>query len=144
MKSLFRIQRVDITDALVRAHVSALHLECFGPDDNPYVPTKGAWWIAFCDKEEAGFAGISESYQVHGRGYLCRAGVLPKFRGMGLQVKLIRKRIDYAKKQDWTSVVTDTYQNPASSNSLIKCGFKLFEPTYPWGFTNALYWRKAL
>jgi hypothetical protein len=27
---------------------------------------------------------------------------------------------------------------------LIACGFKLFQPTKPWGFKNALYWRRKL
>jgi hypothetical protein len=41
-------------------------------------------------------------------------------------------------------LITDTYLNPASSNSLISCGFRLFEPSNPWGARGTLYWRKKL
>lgn len=139
------IRRVDITDPLVREGISALHAECFGPEDNPYTPpAEGAWWIAYAHGEPAGFAGIVKSHQRERAGYLCRAGVLPKFRGHGLQQRLIRIRLKYAKAQGWIVVVTDTNKNPPSSNSLINCGFRLYEPEYPWGYDTALYWRKQL
>jgi GNAT superfamily N-acetyltransferase len=77
-------------------------------------------------------------------GYLCRAGVLSGYRGHGIQKKLIRARIRQAKALGWNWLVTDTYLNPASSNSLIATGFKLFEPSKPWGATQTLYWRKKL
>ncbi len=32
-------------------------------------------------------------------------------------------------------------QNPASANSLIAVGFKMFEPSKPWGLKTALYWK---
>lgn len=140
----FHLRRVDISNALIRAAITTMHEECYDASDNPYVPTAGAWWIAFAGKEEAGFAGISPASQFPNGGYLCRAGVLPKFRGSGLQARLIRARINYARTQEWSVVVTDTYQNPPSSNSLINCGFKLFAPPTPWSFTHALYWRKHL
>jgi hypothetical protein len=41
-------------------------------------------------------------------------------------------------------LVTDTHDNPASANSLIARGFKLFDPTKPWGATGTLYWRLKL
>jgi hypothetical protein len=38
-------------------------------------------------------------------------------------------------------VITDTNENPASANNLIATGFKMFEPSEPWGFKTALYWK---
>jgi GNAT superfamily N-acetyltransferase len=76
--------------------------------------------------------------------YLCRAGVLPAHRGQGLQKRLIRARIQVAKEKGMNWLVTDTNDNPASGNSLIACGFKLFEPTVPWAANGAIYWRMKL
>jgi ribosomal protein S18 acetylase RimI-like enzyme len=138
------IRRVDIRDALVRAAITSMHNECYEAADNPYTPEYGTWWIAFAGKEAVAFAGICKASQTPDAGYLCRAGVLPKFRGAGLQKRLIRIRVKYARQQGWSSVVTDTHKNPASSNSLISCGFRLFTPQRPWSFTTGLYWRKQL
>jgi len=38
-------------------------------------------------------------------------------------------------------VITDTNENPASANNLIATGFKMFEPSEPWSFKTALYWK---
>lgn len=139
------IRRVDISNALMRAAITAMHEECYDPSDNPYTPAaNGVWWIAFAGKEEAAFGGINPAATLLNAGYLCRAGVLPKFQGHGLQKRLIRTRVNYARKQGWDTVITDTRRNPASSNSLISCGFKVYKPTAPWGHTDAIYWRKTL
>ena len=53
-------------------------------------------------------------------------------------------RVDKARRLGWNWLITDTYDNPASSNSLISCGFKLYDPNVPWGTKGALYWRKKL
>jgi GNAT superfamily N-acetyltransferase len=79
-----------------------------------------------------------------GTGYLCRAGVLESHRGRGLQKRLIRVRERKARKLGWTHVVTDTYENPASANSLIKCGFRSYLPRNPWGAKGVAYWIKRL
>jgi len=49
-----------------------------------------------------------------------------------------------AKEKGMNWLVTDTNDNPASGNSLIACGFKLFEPTVPWAAKGAIYWRMKL
>ena len=46
-----------------------------------------------------------------------------------------------AKKLGWNWCITDTTANPASSNSLISCGFKMYTPANPWSFKNACYWK---
>jgi superfamily I DNA/RNA helicase len=74
-------------------------------------------------------------------GYLCRAGVLPEFTGHALQLRLIKARLAQAKKLNWNWCITDTTNNPASANSLINAGFKLYTPGQPWSFKNALYWK---
>jgi GNAT superfamily N-acetyltransferase len=122
--------------------VKELDAICF---DGSRIKTDGAeWWIAYYYREPVGYAGIRPSSSFYDAGYLCRAGVLPDHRGNGLQKKLIRTRIKYAKRQGWTVLRTDTRDNPESSNSLISCGFKLFSPSRPWAFKDSLYWIRRI
>jgi predicted acetyltransferase len=65
-------------------------------------------------------------------------------RGQGLQKKFIRVRIRQAKALKMNWVITSTFDNPASANSLIACGFKMFNPTKPWMAKNTSYWRLKL
>jgi GNAT superfamily N-acetyltransferase len=91
-----------------------------------------------------GFAGYVRSAQWHDAVYLCRSGVLASHRGHGLQKRLIRAREQHARKRGYRWALTDTFDNPASSNSLISSGYRLYEPARPWGKRGALYWRKKL
>lgn len=121
-----------------------LHRRCFEADD-PLVPDEfGYWWLAFDGVEAIAFAALSPSSQWQETGYLSRSGVLPEYRGHGLQKRMIRIRVKKAKRLGWVAVLSDTRQNPASANSLIGCGFKMYDPQRPWGFEDACYWRKKL
>jgi hypothetical protein len=48
------------------------------------------------------------------------------------------------RREGWHSIVSDTTDNPASSNNFIKAGYRLFQPNVPWAWPNSLYWRKWL
>lgn len=106
--------------------------------------SQGYWWIAYDDGMPVAFAGLKPSARFSGVGYLCRAAVLPSHRGRALQKRLIRVRLRMAKRLNWHTVVTDTYDNPASGNSLIACGFRLYTPEYPWSHEGACYWRRTV
>jgi N-acetylglutamate synthase-like GNAT family acetyltransferase len=137
------IKRVDTRKESVQERLSALQKICL-PHDAPVDTNFGCWWIATSNGRDIGFAGLTRSVSWTDCGYLCRAGVVPNCRGRGLQKKFIRARVRQAKALGWNWLVTDTTDNPASSNSLIACGFKLFKPTKPWGFKHSLYWRRKL
>lgn len=137
------INRVDISDQCVQKRLLNLQKICL-PNDSIYDTNFGSWWIACQDGCDIGFAGLVRSVRWSDCGYLCRAGVVPGYRGRGLQKKFIRVRIRQAKTFGWKWLVTDTRFNPASANNLISCGFKMFDPTDPWGCKHTLYWRKAL
>jgi len=137
------IKRVDIRKESVQDKLSALQKICL-PHDHPYDTNFGSWWIATENGVDIGFAGLVRTVSWSDCGYLCRAGVVPNSRGQGLQKKLIHVRVRQAKALGWNWVVTDTTDNLASANSLIATGFKLFQPTKPWGFKNTLYWRRKL
>jgi GNAT superfamily N-acetyltransferase len=139
-----KIKRVDIRCLQIQKELQVLQKKCL-PSDTPSDTTTGWWWIVYDALNlPCAFAGLVPSVRWGDTGYLCRAGVLSGYRGQGIQKRLIRARIRQARALGWRWLITDTYLNPASSNSLINCGFKLFEPSKPWGATGALFWRLKL
>ena len=114
------------------------------PETWVYPVTRGWWWLALDAKGiPAGFGALSIIDGCR-YGYLCRAGVLPTYRGHRLQERLIRVREQKAKALGLTILVTDTSDNPPSANSLIRCGFKTYTPQQGWGFRHTIYWMKNL
>jgi predicted acetyltransferase len=138
-----KIQRVDTRKPFVVDKLSVLHRKCL-PYDKTFDFAHGYWWIATKDGVDCGFAGLIYSPWWSDCGYLIRCGVVPDHRGQGLQKKLIRVRIRQAKALGLKWLITSTYDNPASANSLISCGFKMFNPSKPWMAKNTSYWRLKL
>jgi predicted acetyltransferase len=138
-----KIQRVNTRQSSVQMRLSQLQKKCL-PYDKTYDTNHGYWWIASQDGVDCGFAGLVYSSRWSDCGYLVRCGVLPNHRGFGLQKKFIRVRIRQAKALGLNWLITSTYDNPASANSLISCGFKMFNPTNPWMAKNTSYWRLKL
>lgn len=138
MLTIRRVSGPDFADELYDLQAKCL------PVDAPCHVDIGWWWLAFDDDTPAGFGSLCASNQYAERGYLCRAGTLPEFRGRGIQKRLIRVREAYARRLGFGTIVTDTFQNAPSSNALISCGFKLYDPRTPWSFPGALYWHKTL
>lgn len=114
------------------------------PSDKRSDVSVGRWWLVFHDGTPVAFAGWQPSTSWLHTAYLCRCGVIPSHRGSGLQKRLIRVRCSDARRQGCDWVITDTRQNPASANSLISCGFKMYTPSNPWGHSDACYWRKYI
>lgn len=145
---VYRIALVDGFDPEVADTIRELHDEIFG-DTAPNVnPERGWWWLAYaCDdsRQLAGFCGLTPTFgQPHDVAYLKRAGVLMPHRGQGLQRRFVRVREARARKAGFQSIVTDTSDNPSSANNLIKCGYRIYQPPEPWGFTHTIYWTKDL
>jgi GNAT superfamily N-acetyltransferase len=104
----------------------------------------GYWWLAYLDKEPVAFAGMVPSSKWHNVGYFKRAGVDPKHRGHGLQIRLMRVRLAKARKIGYTHLVSECTHTIYSANNFIRAGFELYEPRNPWAFKNSLYWIKKL
>ena len=140
----FIVKKVDTRVPSVQTTLAFLQKKIL-PADMPSPTDRGHWWIVYaeCGKPVA-FAGLVRSIKWTDTGYLCRAGVMDGFTGNGLQLRLIKARLQKAKKLGWAWCITDTTDNPASSNSLINAGFKLYTPANPWGFSRALYWKRKL
>jgi hypothetical protein len=137
-----------VDNAAYADDVAHMHEACF-PNCEVYgtdTPDSHWWVVQFgSPKCVVAFAGlrVDGSMKV---GYLCRAGVLQGHRGCGLQLKLIKTRIAYAKKIGMKTLVTDTVPgNYHSANNLIRAGFTLFNPATPWaGIEFSLFWRMEI
>jgi GNAT superfamily N-acetyltransferase len=137
----FTIRQLDIRVPENRTVLMYLQSKCL-PGDEPLPVEGGHWWVAYTGEDKpVGFAALTRSAQWFNAGYMCRAGVLPAYQGHGLQKRFIQARIRKARALNWEWLITDTTQNPPSANSLIAMGFKLYEPSTPWGYKNSLYWR---
>lgn len=130
----------------VRAVIKEFEAICFPADTR--VKIKGSfWWFLEAEKSPVAYAALRPCGLAinRGMGFLLRAGVLPEWRGMGLQRQLIAARVQFAKRSGLSELVTYTVPtNLASANSLIGEGFKLYEPTSRWGGKAALYFRAEL
>lgn len=104
----------------------------------------GHWWLAYRGDDPVGFAGMVHSKQYHGVGYFKRAGVDPAHRGHGLQIRLMRVRINKARKLGYSHLVSECTETVYSANNFIKAGFRIYQPSRPWAFKNSIYWIKAL
>lgn len=139
----YTIRQVEL-DEEVRDIINRMDRACF-PVDELCDKSGCAWWLVYDESYTVvGFAGVKPSSQWDDAGYLCRAGVMPKHRGQGLQLRMIKVRQRYARRQGWNWLVTDTTNNIGSANNLIRAGFLLYEPSVPWGPDDALYWKCKL
>lgn len=147
----FRIREVDATEEHYHEELTNLHDLTFFDAAIRADFERGYWWLVW-DNEyppsakhaPVAFCGLTHAVSTPGAGYLKRAGVLKAYRGSGLQRRLITVREHKARALGLTTMLTDTTENPPSANSLIRAGYKIFEPTYRWAFSYSIYWRKAL
>ena len=138
-----RIKKVDNNDPLVQLMLRDMDKECF-PSEGEAQPCveSGDWWVALDGKIPVGYACVRESKVRPGWGYHSRVGVVNTHRGKGLQRRLTRVLVSFAKRERMYGLITDTAKyNVVSSNNLIECGFRLYRPADPWSFESALYWQ---
>lgn len=120
----------------------SLHKKIF-PSDEFYESKKNVYWLAIAkystkEDEIVGFAVATELE--YGILFLSRAGVIWKARGKGLQKRLIRVRLNYAKSHEFKQAITYTsIDNIASFVNLLKCKFKPYIPEYCYAGSNVNY-----
>lgn len=109
---------------------------CFGPNDEKYFfdsndnGCRHYWWIMYDDGNPIAYSGL-KVYKSKVNAFLCRAGVLKKYRGKGLHKILLKKRIDYCKMYNIKNLYTYTsIENIRSANNILKNKFKLIEPWF--------------
>ena len=141
---MYRIREVDGSEEEIAEILTELHRLTFF-DGAPVSPFDlGHWWLAFHGSTPVGFAGVVSSTHASNAGYFCRVGVLTKHRGCRLQLRLMRASEARARRNGWDALISDTTDNLASANNFIQAGYRLFEPRFPWGWGDTLYWRKCL
>jgi hypothetical protein len=141
---MFRIREIDGDDDEIADTLAELHRLTFF--DSAPIPefNQGHWWLAYREAVPVAFAGVVPSTHEHNAGYLCRVGVLRKYCGNELQLRLTRALELRARHIGWSSVVSDTTENLASANNFIRAGYRLYRPPSPWAWPNTLYWRKSI
>lgn len=118
-KSMFHIRRTDDMQA-----IHELDRATF-PGDKPTLERESThvWWVAE-DRTGAAVAFIGLGTGVKNAS-ISRVGVLPAYRGHGLQKRLVRTAIRYARKQGFKFLLTYVLaSNIPSLRALLACGFK--------------------
>lgn len=157
-----KIATVTIRKARPADHDAILKLDaaCFRGDEPITIHPDDAWWIGHDDYgNPACFAGAQE-WTVSDSGskltgfHIHRMGVLPSFRGLGLQARSLRAQCSEAKRRNYDEVWSYTaHDNTHSVNTFIRCGFTTWLPyswdgwRKPWkpeGDHGWIYWRREL
>ncbi len=141
---MYRIREVDGDDDDIAEVLADLHRLTFSRGAPIPAFGQGYWWLAFREETPVAFAGMVPSKRVARTGYFCRVGVLRSCCGHGLQLRLMRALEGRARRNGWRGVVSDTTDNVVSANNFIRAGYRLFQPRYPWAWSNTLYWRKSI
>ena len=114
-----------------------------GCDAEPEEYDESDWWLAYNGKPPIAFAGSVTNHKDYVQ--LQRSGILPEYRGHGLQKRLIRARVSYSKAKGAKTVYTYCASwNSPSINSLISCGFKVYRPEINYGSEGDIYLIKQL
>ena len=93
----------------------------------------------------AGFCSVRPTSTDPGAVFMSRAGVLPHARKRGLHRRLIRVRLNWARRNGYQQAITyTTPDNIQSAVNLLKCGFMLYAPEYPWAGREMLYFTRNL
>lgn len=137
------IKRQDPKDPQAWRTIKALQRSCL-PDDDIYEPSNASWWVAYDGEQPVAFCAATPSTRWTDTVYLARAGVIRSHRGRGIQRQLIRKRLSWARRAGYNWAISDTTENVPSANNLIACGFKLYDPSWPYAYKHTLYWKYAL
>lgn len=137
----YRIREVDGT--VEEETIHALTRICMPWDDLPDTGA-GFWWLAYAGDVAIGFGGVRDASTDPQAAFLCLSGVVPEHRGRGLQRRLIRVRVQKARRLRKHSVISYTMDNAHSGNNLIACGFRLYSPLKRWEGGSVNYWRLAL
>lgn len=127
------------------------HLHALAFVDSPMIDLDGShtFWLATRDDAPVGFCSAI-FYDWKGCVFLSRAAVMKSTAGTGLQRRMIRTRVAWARTLVGCDRVV-TYCSPRNYESLVnllRCGFRFYEPKdegiEPWGVAGAHYFRLRL
>lgn len=123
----------------ILSRIGALEKRIFPHDIPTETPDRLYWWLVFHKDEVVGYAALD--CRGGTRGFLAKCGVLPRWRGYGIQKRLIQARERYARRLGLLRVTTYArHDNFASLNSLARLSYKMYRPK---DYNNHwVYWRK--
>lgn len=132
------LRQTDDLEVIRELHALALPEDKWVGDDHTF-------WLA---RNEAGKpVGFCSAIYWPSRNavFLSRAAVTVAARGTGLQRRMIRTRVAWARKQGAKRVVTYTsLKNYESMINLLKCGFRFYYPESMWCGENYHYFELKL
>jgi GNAT superfamily N-acetyltransferase len=103
-----------------------------------------SYWFVIFDGDEWIAYGAARVHNITSI-YLGPTYVKENYRGQGLQVKLIKRRIRLAKRLGHTKVISSTFTNNfASINNLIECRFKMVKTWLSEPEPHTLYWERPV
>jgi GNAT superfamily N-acetyltransferase len=144
---MIRVRRADLDDEEAIEHLIALQQATF---DYVYHGRErileSIWWLAWdeCHDLPVGFCGTTY-YPERCSAFLCLSGVVPAFRGRGLQRRFVRVRERAAVRDGYHRMISyTTTDNVWSANNLIRCGYKMYVPQFQWGVQGAAYFEKQV
>lgn len=137
-----KIKAVDGGDQKIASLLIWLQLETL-PGDPVIESSEGYWWIAYDGSIPAAFVGMTDVESWRNTGYVARVGVLPDYRGNGLQKRLLAVCERKAKAIGLKQLISTTYRNPPSANSFVARRYKTYEPEVRWGAEDTIYWIKT-
>lgn len=140
----YRIREVDASSVDVIETLTDLHRRTFRKAAPIPKFDAGHWWIASQDGQPVAFAGLVASTVSRNSGYFCRVGVVKGHLGRGLQRRLMSVLEQRARRNAWHCIISDTTDNVFSANNFIRAGYRLFQPSVPWGWPQTLYWHKPI
>jgi GNAT superfamily N-acetyltransferase len=138
---MYRIREVDGHDDEISDTLADLHCLTFFESAPAPEFDWGYWWLAYHEHVVVAFGGLVPSTHVSNAGYFCRVGVMDRHRGHALQLRLMRATEYRARRKGWCCIISDTTDNVVSANNFIRAGYRLYQPEYPWGWHNTLYWQ---
>ena len=97
------------------------------------------WWVV---EDKGNIIAYCGCIYAEGICIFNRAWVQKKYRGQGLQDKMIKKRLQSAKKTCRVAITYTTFDNIYSANNLIRNKFTLYNPVYTYAGTDKLYFIK--
>jgi len=137
MSKKFSVRRTDSVDKVIELFFT------ISPDDDWPGRDNSVYWLMHLDKEPCGLtiATPVDKDTI----YAAYSGILPGVRGKGLGRRLIAVREKWARAQGYKHVVTYTLTtNGSSMYNLFKCGYKVYDPAYPYQGNDVVYFIKNL
>lgn len=125
--------------------IEAADRVCF-PFDKPYIFgwDKNVSWVAKKGDELAGYLS-AHPLNNRGRWFFSRVGVMPAYRGQGLQRRLMAVLEAHGRREGWREIVTYTVgRNGYSTDNILASGYRTYEPRKSYVGYDVVHLRKKL